>query len=112
MKRKSELYLQDILDSIERIKEYTEGQDIEDFKNNRLVIDASVRNLEIIGEAASQLSGEVKTQHKVVPWQEMVNFRNVVIHKYHQVDIDILWDIIENRLEPLRKQVEKILNKK
>ena len=112
MKRKSELYFQDILDSIDRIKEYTEGQDIEDFKNNRLVIDGSVRNLEIIGEAASQLPGEVKTQHKVVPWQEMVNFRNVVIHKYHQVDIDILWDIIENRLEPLRKQVEKILNKK
>ena len=109
MKRKSELYLKDILDSINQIKEYTKDQDIEEFKNNRLVIDGSVRNLEIIGEASSQLSSEFKDQYQEIAWQEMIDFRNVVIHKYHQVDVEILWDIIENKLKLLKKDIERIL---
>lgn len=111
MKRKSELYLKDILDSIKKIEGYIQSFDFEDFKNSSIVIDASVRNLEIIGEAVSQMSQEVKDKYLDVPWQEIKNFRNLIIHKYHRVDIEILWDIIKNKLDILRQQIKDVIKK-
>ena len=109
MKRKSELYLQDILEAIAKIEKYTDDYDFTKFKNDELVIDGTMRNLEVIGEASSQLPTEFKNINQEISWQEMINFRNVVIHKYHQVDVDILWNVIENKLNPLKKQIEGIL---
>lgn len=111
MRRKSNLYLEDILEAIERIEEYTENFDFEDFCENSMVIDATVRNLEIIGEASSQLPEQFKAKYKNIPWQEMKDFRNVVAHKYHSVDLEIIWEIIQDRLIPLRESVESVLNK-
>jgi len=85
--------------------------DLEEFKKNQMVIDATARNLEIIGEAAAQLQEWVKKKYIGVPWQDITDFRNVVIHKYHTLDIDIIWDIIEHKLDPLKKQVQHILKK-
>ena len=53
----------------------------------------------------------VKKKYIGVPWQDITDFRNVVIHKYHTLDIDIIWDIIEHKLDPLKKQVQHILKK-
>ncbi len=74
-----------------------------------MIIDAAVRNLEIIGEAISQIPEDVKQKYSGVPWQEIKDFRNVVIHKYYRVDIDILWDIIQHKLDGLNDQIEEIL---
>ena len=109
MKREFNLYLGDILECIRRVKEYTGDLDLEEFKKNQMVIDATARNLEIIGEAASQLQDWVKKKYVDVPWQDITDFRNVVIHKYHTLDTDIIWDIIEHKLNPLKKQVQHIL---
>lgn len=111
MKRKFELYLKDILWSIKKIEEYTQALDFEDFKNSSIIIDASVRNLEIIGEAVSQISQGVKDKYLNVQWQEIKNFRNIVIHRYHSVDVEILWDIIKNKLDTLKQQIKGILKK-
>ncbi len=111
MKRKFELYLKDILESVNKIGEYTRTLDFEDFKSSSVIIDASVRNLEIIGEAVSQMPQGVKDKYLNVPWQEIKNFRNIVIHKYHSVDVEILWDIIKNRLDTLKQQINGILKK-
>lgn len=68
-----------------------------------------MRNLEVIGEAASQLSEDFKSNHPEVPWREIKNFRNVVAHRYWQLNMERVWDIIEHKLDPLKNKIEKIL---
>ena len=111
MKQKFEIVLADILDAIDMIEEYTKDMEYTDFKTSRITVDATVRNLEIIGEAVSQLQEDIKKKYTDAPWQEIKNFRNVVIHKYRTVDMSILWDIIQHKLTPLHQQVEEILDK-
>ena len=111
MKREFKLYLSDIIRATDKIKCYTRNLNIKDFKKSDMAIDATTRNLEIIGEAISQMQEEKKTEYSGVPWQEVKNFRNVVIHKYHSVDVDILWDIIKTKLGPLKQQIQDILEK-
>ena len=111
MKREFKLYLRDITEAIDKIKGYIQNLNIEDFKKSAIAIDATTRNLEIIGEAISQMQEEKKNEYFGVPWQEVKNFRNVVIHKYHSVDVDILWDIIKTKLDPLKQQIQNILEK-
>ncbi len=110
MKRRYDLFLKDMLDAVERIEEYTERLDIEDFKENRLVLDAVIRNLEIIGEGVGCIPKEMQEDHPEVPWKKVRDFRNNVVHRYWTVDVDILWDIIENKLDPFKGQILKILD--
>ena len=103
------MYLKDIIKSIERIQEYTSQLDFSEFMANQMVIDATTRNFEIIGEAISQIPEDVKNKHKTVPWQKIKDFRNVVIHKYFGVDTKALWEIVQDKLEPLKEQIEKVI---
>ena len=111
MKREFKLYLRDIIGAIDKIKGYVQNLNIEDFKKSGITIDATTRNLEIIGEAISQMQEEKKNEYPDVLWQEVKDFRNVVIHKYHSVDVDILWDIIKTKLDLLKQQIHDILKK-
>ncbi len=112
MRRKSEAYLEDILISIERIGSYLSGLELEDFAKNNLVIDAVMRNLEIIGEAANQVPKPFKEKHPEVPWRDIQDFRIVVAHHYWKIHMGRIWDIIEHKLNPLKKQIQEILKKK
>ena len=109
MKRQSDLYLKDIVQAIDRIKTYVGSKNFEQFVKENLVVDAVLRNLEIIGEAATQLQQEVKDQHKEVPWREIMNFRIVIAHHYWKINQQRIWDIIESKLAPLHQQIEEIL---
>lgn len=111
MKRLFDLFLRDILTSIDHIQRYIEHLDYAEFVSNQLVIDAVVRNLEIIGEAVAQIPDDVKVRYADVPWQKIKDFRNVVVHKYFVVDLETLWDIVQNKLEPLQDQVQMVLEK-
>ncbi len=111
MKRESSAYLKDILESISRIKEYTRNLSKEEFEKKKLIVDGTMRNLEIIGEAVSQLPKEIKDQYPQVSWQDIKNFRNVVAHRYFMLNEDRIWDVIRNRLDTLEKQVKSILTK-
>lgn len=81
MERSYKLFLKDMISAIDRIEEYTSSMTFDELKENRLVIDAVIRNLEIIGEAAANIPEGVKKESNV-PWNKIKNFRNVVIHKY------------------------------
>ena len=107
-KRNQKFYLQDILDSISKIEEYTKNLSSEEFFNNPMVIDAVVRNLEIIGEATKNLSGETKSHYPDIPWKEMAGMRDKIIHEYFGVDLDIIWRTIKYRLPQLKKQLTNI----
>ena len=105
-KRASKLYLQDILTSISRIEEYVHGMTPETFTKNEKTIDAVVRNLEIIGQAARNIPSEIVTKYPEIPWKEMVSMRNKVLHEYFGVDAEILWKTVREDMRQLKKQIE------
>ena len=111
LKRRFDLYLFDILEAIERIEGYTLGMDFEEFASNKMVVDAVLRNLEIIGEAVSRINREIKEKYKEIPWKDIQDFRIVAAHHYWKINKERVWDIVENKLSILIKQIELILSK-
>ena len=108
-KRKPKLYLEDIKDSIRKIEGYTSNLSFDEFKKDTLTIDAVVRNLTIIGEAAKNIPEEIKSKNPEVAWSEAIGMRNKVTHEYFGVDEDILWKTIKEDLPVFKKQISKIL---
>jgi len=111
LKRESDLYLKDILEAIAHIQEYVNEYDIDKFKKSKITIDAVLRNLEVIGESATQVPKEIKEKNKDIPWRDIQDFRIVVAHHYWKVNLDRVWDIIENKLDSLKDQVQQIIKK-
>ena len=104
------VYLYHIRDAIEKILSYTiDGE--ESFRSNTMIHDAVIRNFEIIGEASKKLSGDIKSTYQYVPWKSMAGMRDKLIHDYFGVDLDIVWDTINNFLPKLRAQIEEIITK-
>ncbi|OBQ03348.1 MAG: hypothetical protein AN482_19930 [Anabaena sp. LE011-02] len=102
------LYLSNIKECIERIEEYTKGGK-EEFMQNKMIQDAVIRNFEIIGEATKRLSPELRSQYSDVPWQQMAGLRDVLIHDYLKVNLNLVWQIIEQNLSNLKRQVTAVL---
>ena len=107
MTRTANLYIKDILDSIKSIREYINGLTFEEFCGKKIVIDAVVRNFEIIGEAAKNTPKNVKSLHREIPWKEMSGMRNKMIHEYFGVDLHIVWKTIQT-LSGLEISLKKI----
>jgi uncharacterized protein with HEPN domain len=107
-KRNYELYLDEIKEAVNSISDYTNGLTIDEFVHDKKTRDATIRNFEIIGEAANQLPEEIKNKHSDIPWRDLTDFRNVIIHEYFGINNKILWDIISNEI-PLLKQKMKDL---
>ncbi len=109
-KREWKILFKDIIESIDKIKEYTNGFSFEDFAVSSQVIDAVVRNIEIIGEASKGIPLEIQNKFKDIPWQKIKGIRNRIVHEYFSVDISIIWFIVQNELEPLKIVLQKHLN--
>ena len=107
-KRNCQMYFDDILTSIERIFEYTQGLDFAGFKRDYKTVDAVIRNFEILGEAAKNIPDSIKERYPDVPWDEMYYLRNRISHAYFGIDYEIIWDIITNYLFENKIQIEKI----
>lgn len=103
------VYLIDIKESLEIIAGYTKDFTESEFLNNLMLVDASVRRLEIIGEAANNISEELKSLYSELPWKEMIGMRNKLIHEYFGVDTILLWETIIKDLPLLYVQVLAIL---
>ena len=108
-KRDTALYLSDILSSIKKIEEYTKGISWPKFSKDDKTIDAVVRNLEIIGEATKQMPDNFREKHTGVPWGKIISMRNKVIHEYSGVDVEILWQTIQEDLPELKKLVKNLV---
>lgn len=104
------LRVEDILESIERILRYTAGMDFDAFRANEMAVDAVIRNFAVIGEAARQVPEEIQRKHSVIPWGDMRDMRNVVIHQYFGADPKTIWETIRNDLSPLVPALRRILS--
>jgi uncharacterized protein with HEPN domain len=98
-----------ILNCIERIQEYTRELDLESFSINQIVIDAVIRNFQVIGEAARLMPEEVQSAHPEIPWRDMQKMRHVLVHDYDKVDHGKVWLTIQNDLPPLVQPLKDLL---
>ena len=105
-----EVYLRHILEAIEKIGRYTKDLSSETFRNNDLVADGVVRELEIIGEASAHLDEAFRQQHADIPFAEIVGMRNRLIHEYFGVNLDLVWKTVTDNLPLLREKIRKLLS--
>jgi len=101
-------YIKHILDSISDIDDSISDLSKKEFKESKDVRDAVVRRLEVIGEAAKNISKDLKEAHPEIEWKKIAGTRDVMIHAYFSVDLDIVWEIIKQDLPVLKKQILKI----
>jgi uncharacterized protein with HEPN domain len=109
MSRVPLVYLLDIIECIENIEEDVEGLSIEEFSRKRIVQQACVRNLEIIGEAVQRLPKELKEKYPTIPWRKIVAMRNKIAHEYFGLKITVIWKTISEDLPVLRDQIKLVV---
>jgi len=103
--------VEDIRAAVKETLELTQGMDFEAFSNDKRTIKAVLYNLAVIGEAAQRVPQEIIEKYPFVPWKEMGDMRNVLIHEYFGVDLKIVWETIHHDLLGLLQSLEDILSK-
>jgi len=100
--------LLDIQEAIERIEKYAaRGQ--EAFEQDELIQTWIVHHLQIIGEASRAIASALRDQYPAVPWTKIIGMRNILVHDYFGIDTDVVWSVVENDIEPLKKDIVTIL---
>ena len=109
MSRTFKVYLEDILEASRRIQTFTKNYTMRRFSEDDKTFDAVVRNLEIVGEAAKKIPMGFQVKHPEVEWKKMAGLRDILIHEYFGVDVEIVWDIVCHKIPSLEKRIHKIL---
>ena len=102
-------YIQDMIEFSKRIVSYTDGLSQTQFVADTLIYDATLRNLELIGEAARHVPSEIRTAYPNTPWRAIIGTRNRVVHAYLGIDDDVIWDIIRTDVPSLITQMQELL---
>ena len=108
MKRDLKLFIYNIMDSIENIESFLKEISKESFFKDRLRQSAVIRQLEVIGEATKNIPDSFRKKYPEIPWKKIVGLRDIIIHTYFEIDLDITWEIIKKDLPLLKKQVQNI----
>lgn len=108
MKRDLRLFIEDVLESIKLIEKYIGNTSKESFGNNQKLKDSVIRRLEIIGEAVKSMPNDFKEKYPEVPWKKIAGLRDIIIHTYFNIDLDITWEIIKKDLPDLKEKILKI----
>ncbi len=109
MPRDYRLYMDDILESCRKIRQFTEGVSFQEFEQNIMMQDAVMRNFEIIGEAVNHLPDEIKSLYHDTELAEIVGFRNILAHGYFVIKLETVWSAIEEGLPSLEQQTKALL---
>ena len=109
MQRDPRAFLDDIVEACEKVTRYTAAMTSETFRGDDKTIDAVVRNLEVIGEAAKKIPEDLRLQMSNVDWQRIAGLRDVLIHQYFGIDLDIVWDVVRTKVPALRASVVAFL---
>jgi len=111
IKREFILYLEDMLKSMDRIEEYLSNLDFKKFKQTYLVVDAIIRNFEIIGEASKNIPPNIQEKYPEIPWKKMYGLRNLIAHEYFGIDYELIWEIARKNLPQNRNDLIEIIRK-
>lgn len=103
------IFLKHILEAVEIIESHLKGIDFEKFKKDIKSQDAVVRRIEIIGEATKNIPESIKNNYPELVWKDIAGMRDILIHRYYGVDLEITWEVIQKDLPKLKKGIEKIL---
>jgi uncharacterized protein with HEPN domain len=106
--RDPNLLIEDMRAAIHKIERYTSGMDQAMFQQDEKTVDAVVRNLEIIGEAARRIPAEFAFRHAEVPWKQVSGLRNRIVHDYFGLDLEIIWQVIRHDLPQLETSLEDL----
>ena len=107
-KREWRFYIDDMIDFAEKVLAYTEGLDQTGFEMSGMTYDATLRNLELIGEAATRIPGDVRAAHPEIPWRMIIATRNQLIHGYLGIDNDTLWSIVQDDVPELLPMLKSL----
>ncbi len=111
MKKDNVVFLKHILDAINLIEDYLKDKEFQEFRNNHMLQDAVIREIEIIGEAAKKLSVDFKNKYSDIPWRQIAGMKDKLIHGYFGVDLDAVWDTATIDVPSLKERLEEILKK-
>jgi uncharacterized protein with HEPN domain len=110
MNERDVVYLRHIRDAAHQIQGYVQGVNESEFRDDEMLQDALIRQLSIIGEAAGQLSEETRKDAPSIPWTDIYGMRNKLVHDYLGVDLDAVWDTVQEDLPPLLDSVQALID--
>jgi len=100
----------DMIEAIDLIEKYA-VQGEEAFANDELIRNWMVRHLQILGEAAARISGDFQNRYSEIPWSKIIGMRNILVHDYFAIDIEVVWSVVEKELPKLKSQIQNILDR-
>jgi uncharacterized protein with HEPN domain len=110
--RSIELLIEDLWEAVGKVERYTDGLDHDRFVQDEKTIDSVVRNFEVIGEAAWKLPLEFRDRHSDVPWKKIIGLRHRIVHDYFDIDLEIIWQILERDIPSFKQNLLMIREKK
>lgn len=110
MPRNARMHLEDMVEAAEKVTAYAGDMTFDAFCADSKTRDAVIRNLEVIGEAAKNVTPDIRERFFDIEWKKIAGLRDMLIHEYFGVDVEIVWDIVQNKIPPLTKQLRTILS--
>lgn len=109
MKREYGDYIEDVINAMSKAEDFTSNMTKEDFLKDEKTIFATVRALEVIGEAVKNIPASIRKRYPEIPWRDMAGMRNKLIHEYFGVKLDLIWKTVKQKIPPLEPIFQKIL---
>lgn len=103
--------IEHMIEAIDNAISYNEGKSKEELLSDKILLHATVYNIQIIGEAVNKLTKEFKLRYPNVPWKQIEKMRHILVHDYYRVNFDFIWLVVREDLAPLRKELQAILEK-
>ena len=105
------VFLKHIIESAELIEEYLENKQLEEFLKSKILQDSVIRRLEIIGEAVKNIPDNFKNSYPELPWRKMAGLRDILIHQYFGIDMELTWEIAKNNVPELKLEIKSVLTR-